>query len=184
MIQMKSDTSNRPQRLTRHTAGLQSGFTMIEVLIAFLVLAIGLIGMASLQLTSVKSAHSSYYRSIASSIALDLEEQLWVEVGDQTADGCPNLNNVVTRVQTIWTGGLDGTRWASHEIATLPGIGANGAITSDVTTTTEKTPSGTPFWTSIDFVLSWSEQRFESEGETEQFAFTSRVACRPAPPPA
>lgn len=182
---MKSGNS-KLQTAMRRPPGFEDGFTMIEVLIAFLILAIGLIGMASLQLTSVKSAHSSYFRSIASSIALDLEEHLWLEVANQTTDGCPDPAAVADRVQTFWNGRLDDdTPWTSNEIATLPGIDDAGAITStspdDPIVSPDTTPEGTPFWTEIDFTLNWSEQRFENEGDTEQFRFVGRVACRPAP---
>jgi prepilin-type N-terminal cleavage/methylation domain-containing protein len=60
-------TRRRPMRI--ETAGRERGFTLIEVLIALLVLTIGLVGMAALHMTSLKNAHSSYYRSIASSVA-------------------------------------------------------------------------------------------------------------------
>ncbi|MCY1278727.1 type IV pilus modification protein PilV [compost metagenome] len=52
------------------------GFTLIEVLIALLVLAIGLLGMASLMLVSVKSNQSASQRSQASTLAYDMAERL------------------------------------------------------------------------------------------------------------
>jgi len=181
MIQMNPEIFRKPQTGTRNGRDGACGFTMIEVLIALLVLAIGLIGMASLQLTSVKTAHSSYLRSIASSIALDMEEQLWIEVANMNSDGCPNPAIVADRVQEIWSGRLGDDTWATHEIATLPGIGADGSITAAVSAAADVTPEGTPFWVEIDFTLNWAEQRFENENDNEQFRFVGRVACRPAP---
>lgn len=52
------------------------GFTLIEVLIALLILAIGLLGMASLLMTSLSSSHSAYQRSQASMLAYDMVERL------------------------------------------------------------------------------------------------------------
>jgi type IV pilus assembly protein PilV len=54
----------------------QRGATMIEVLVAVVVLAIGLLGMALLQMTSVQSNHSAYYRSQASVLASDLADRM------------------------------------------------------------------------------------------------------------
>lgn len=52
------------------------GFTLIEVLVAVLVLAIGLLGMASLTLNSMKSNQSAYQRTQASLLAYDMVERL------------------------------------------------------------------------------------------------------------
>ena len=54
----------------------QRGTTLIEVLIALVVLAIGLLGMALLQVTSVQSNHSAYYRSQVSILASDLADRM------------------------------------------------------------------------------------------------------------
>ena len=49
----------------------QQGFSMIEVLIAVLVLAIGLLGVAALQLASMGSGQESYFRTQATALAED-----------------------------------------------------------------------------------------------------------------
>lgn len=55
---------------------LTSGFTLIEALIALLVLTIGLLGAAGMLLTSVRNSHNSYLRSQASFIADSLLERM------------------------------------------------------------------------------------------------------------
>jgi len=52
------------------------GFTLIEVLIAMLVLAVGLLGLASLQVKSLSNTQSAYNRSLATMLAYDLVERM------------------------------------------------------------------------------------------------------------
>lgn len=54
----------------------QSGATLIEVLVAIVVLAIGLLGLAGLQISSLQSNHSAYYRSQATILAYDLTDRM------------------------------------------------------------------------------------------------------------
>src|SRR6185295_1538044 len=52
------------------------GFTMIEVLVSLVVLSIGLLGVAALQLTSLRSNHSSAMRSQATFLAYDIIDRM------------------------------------------------------------------------------------------------------------
>ncbi len=54
----------------------QSGSTLLEVLVAVVILAFGLLGLAGLQTTSVKSNHSAYLRSQASLLAYDMADRM------------------------------------------------------------------------------------------------------------
>jgi type IV pilus assembly protein PilV len=58
----------------------QNGFTLIEVLIAMLVLAIGLLGLAGLQATSLRNTQSAYNRSLATQLAYDLVDRMRANV--------------------------------------------------------------------------------------------------------
>lgn len=55
-----------------------AGFTLIEVLIAMLILTIGLLGLAALQATSLKNNQSAYYRSQATQLAYDIADRMRV----------------------------------------------------------------------------------------------------------
>jgi type IV pilus assembly protein PilV len=52
------------------------GFTLLEVLIAILVLAIGLLGLAGLQVTGLRADHSAFHRSQATMLAYDILDVL------------------------------------------------------------------------------------------------------------
>ncbi len=54
----------------------QKGFSLIEVLTALLVLAVGLLGQMALQVTSISSNQSSYYRSQAAILANDFADRM------------------------------------------------------------------------------------------------------------
>ena len=52
------------------------GFTLIEVLIAMLLLAVGLLGLAGLQANSLRNTQSAYNRSLATELAYDLADRM------------------------------------------------------------------------------------------------------------
>ena len=54
----------------------QRGSILLEAMIAIVVMAAGLLGLASLQARVVNSGSSAYYRSIASDIAADLADRI------------------------------------------------------------------------------------------------------------
>jgi type IV pilus assembly protein PilV len=54
----------------------QSGFTLVEVLVAVVVLAVGLLGLAGLQVTSVRFNNSAYLRSQATNLAYDIADRI------------------------------------------------------------------------------------------------------------
>jgi type IV pilus assembly protein PilV len=54
----------------------QLGATLIEILISIIILAIGMLGLAALQNTSLKFSYDSYLRSQASFLAYDLVDRI------------------------------------------------------------------------------------------------------------
>lgn len=61
-----------PRTLFRRNAG----FTLIEVLVSILVLALGLLGLAGLQLTSIKDNVTAYQRSQATQLTYDIIDRI------------------------------------------------------------------------------------------------------------
>jgi type IV pilus assembly protein PilV len=53
-----------------------AGFTLLEVLIAVLVLSVGLLGLAGLQATGIKTNHSAYMRSQAVAYGYDIIDRM------------------------------------------------------------------------------------------------------------
>ncbi len=56
--------------------GRQKGFSLIEVLVALLVLSIGLLGLAMLQVTGMKFNSDAYFRTQATVLAYDIMDRM------------------------------------------------------------------------------------------------------------
>lgn len=54
----------------------QAGFTLLEVLIALIIVSIGLLGVAAMQASTLKNAGSSKYRSAAISLTADMADRM------------------------------------------------------------------------------------------------------------
>lgn len=54
----------------------QRGFTLVEMLVALLVLSVGLLGIAGMQLASLRNTQGAYVRSQASILAYDITERM------------------------------------------------------------------------------------------------------------
>lgn len=97
--------------MSRHSS---QGFTLLEALIAVLVLSLGLLGVAAMQLKAMQSAHVAYQRSVATLAAQDAVERLWVALGKSGGE-CPPASGIngiddMDDWGTVWgvyLGGLD-----------------------------------------------------------------------------
>ena len=69
LVMSKNNRKNKPiySKLSK-----QKGFSLIEVMVAFFVLAGGILGMSSLMANSVKGNQSAYYRTQAVTLAQDM----------------------------------------------------------------------------------------------------------------
>ena len=126
----------------------QLGFTLIEALIALLVLSIGLLGVAAMQLKALQGAHAAYQRSIASLAAQDAQERLWANMKDLK---CPD-RDVVNGANDPWH-----AQWSVF----LPGLNSS--------------PVGEPS-ADCEFIINveWDEGRFGGSGR-EAFIYTVRL---------
>lgn len=107
----------------------QSGFSLIEVLVAMLVLAIGLLGLAALQAQGLRFNHDAYVRTQATNLAYDIIDRIRTNranVGSYTAGDPGGLCST-----TDADASNDLTCWYDALAAALPGgsgvIAANGA---------------------------------------------------------
>lgn len=102
-----------------------AGFSLLEVLIAVLVLGIGLLGLAGLQATSLRNNLSAYHRSVATQLAYDISDRMRANPQGVT-DG--NYNNkagreadcVTNRCSSADLAGDDLFEWSDALKRTLP----------------------------------------------------------------
>ena len=123
----------------------QAGFTLIEILIAMIILAFGLLGLAGLQAAGLQQNQNSQYRSQATALAYDLADRIRAnsgQIGTYIAPA-PALNNAgcltVASCTSIQMANHDMAEW-NAALLTMPGggvgfinqtAGAGTAVTTD-----------------------------------------------------
>ncbi|MCP5124287.1 MAG: type IV pilus modification protein PilV [Gammaproteobacteria bacterium] len=115
----------------------QTGFTLIEILVTVVVLAIGLLGLAGLQATALRFNSSASQRSQATILAYDILEQMRANVKGVRCGfyDAANTQRPGEDCNAILVAGLNGIavtdtgRWTTALNNTLPS--ANGTINYD-----------------------------------------------------
>jgi type IV pilus assembly protein PilV len=126
-----------------------SGFTLLEALIAVLVLSFGLLGVAAMQLKAMQGSHVAYMRSIATLAAHDAVERLWVELGSASRT-CPSPDSIEDD-------------WINHWSGKLPGMEDSGsAVIATVDSNCE-----------YKITVTWSDDRFASSDGLEDVSTLS-----------
>lgn len=85
---MRGRQSKQLEQRVGSRSGLryQAGFTLVEVMVAVLILSVGLIGVAGLQALSLKNGQSSFMRSQATALAYDLADRMRANVVGATSN--------------------------------------------------------------------------------------------------
>jgi type IV pilus assembly protein PilV len=78
----------------------QHGFTLIEVLVTLVIMAVGLLGLAGMQVTSLKNNESAYQRSQAAQMAYDMLDRMRVNSAG-VANG--DYNDIDVTAPTTYT---------------------------------------------------------------------------------
>jgi type IV pilus assembly protein PilV len=104
----------------------QRGLSLIEVLVAIVIISLGLLGMAGLQASGLRSSQSAFYRAQAAQFAVDMAERMRANLGDARnytlamSDAPPSGATVRDRDRADWLARL----------ATLPA--GDGSIAVDL----------------------------------------------------
>ncbi len=135
----------------------QSGFTLLEILVAIVVLSLGLLGLAGLQAATLRNNQVAYYRAIVIQQTNDIADRIRA---NQAGAKAGNYNNLTATIPTdpdcvtnsctasqIAT--ADHSQWNNNNARLLPG--GTGTVASG--------PGGT-----FDVTISWTE-----DGATQSF---------------
>jgi len=155
-----------------HFRKKQQGFTLLEVLIALLVLSIGLLGLAALQTTGLRSNEMASMRTTSTMLAYDITDRMrangqGVLDGDYIIDTGAVTGTVTDCTSTDCTTAqmalYDLNQW-KNAIATLPG--GLGDITQD---------AGPPLTHTI--TVRWDQNRTGATGTTCPPADNDDLRC-------
>jgi type IV pilus assembly protein PilV len=95
----------------------QSGFTMVEVLVALVVLAIGLLGIAALYLNSLQAGRTAVYRTEAVTLAADLADRIRMNRTAQAAYGTLFADAEIAVPACATTGGCSDADLAATDLS-------------------------------------------------------------------
>ncbi len=130
--------------MIRHTYPIQistnRGFTLLEVLVATIILSVGLLGISGMQVTGLRSNHSALMRSQATMFAYDMSDRMRAN-GEAFKPAAGFYNNpvAVANNNCATTTGCnsqamaknDMSAWSANIVNTLP-VGA-GVVCVDST---------------------------------------------------
>lgn len=140
----------------------QRGVTLIEVLIAMLVLCIGLLGLAGLQTTSLQFNTSAYYRTQATVLTYSLAERMRANRVGALADQYNSGTAVTTCDPAGLVGGTpaqDLAAWRNDVACRLP-FGTGSVVRNGATT-------------EFTITVEWDDSR--GAAAAQQFAFRTAL---------
>ena len=106
----------------------QRGMTLVEVLVTLVLTSVGLLGVAALQLTSLKSNQESYVRSQAAMLAADMLDRMRSNQVGFIAGNYDMANDATASTGTAGTvAAADIAAWQATINRLLPGSDADAA---------------------------------------------------------
>jgi len=165
--------NNIPARIIPRAMNEQ-GFTLLEVLIALLVLAIGLLGLAALQTTGLRSNTMATTRTHATQLIYDIADRMRANVaGSYDAD----VNNVVASTRNEYAlpkcpytlpgspvqADKDLNTWCDTVVNMLPG--GDALITQTIQAGVDGAVGTTDDVVTYDVTVYWDEARTGATGK-------------------
>jgi type IV pilus modification protein PilV len=166
----------------------QRGFNLVEVMVALVVLSLGMLGIAGLQLSSIRNTQSAYYRSQAVASMNDLAERIYANApgarsgqynksDSSTANFCAATPKICTRESSaVAASACNSTEMATYDLAVsacgqpdssgarrggVNGLLPSGSITTVACGGAASCPQSSP----ITIIVRWSDRG--SSGSTD-----------------
>lgn len=110
----------------------QAGLTLIEILVALVVLSIGLLGLANLQAVSLRANHNAYLRSQAVFLAYDMADRMRANQPPAKAGAYDVALGAAASGSTV--SALDLIEWKAQLAELLPAGDGAVAVAPDIAT--------------------------------------------------
>lgn len=104
------------------------GYSLLEVLVSLIVLAVGLLGLVALQQVSVANSQGSHHHTLATSLAYDALERVRLELSDAAATGSVP-SSILSSVASHYESTRYSSRFPSNFGLQLTGIGGQITVT-------------------------------------------------------
>lgn len=141
--------------MTRTTNIKARGFTLVEAMIALLVLSIGLLGIAGLQMTGLRNNLSASWRSQATYLAYDILDRMRANRANRAAYAIDVEETPLCAPGNV--AACDLSQWKGNLATVLPG--GDGTVTVSGADDTE-----------ITITIQWDDSR----GQEAALVFTTR----------
>lgn len=157
---MKTIKTVHRYKNTNQKPTTQTGFSMIEVLVAILIVSVGLMGMALLQSMALKYSQSSNYRTQAVNLSSNLLEQVranraeassYVGTFTATAGTCASTGNGMVAATFI-------NEWRCQMHKQL-GAGAKAVVSRSNN--------------QIEVQITWADSWWEAQSSRQKYTFTA-----------
>lgn len=161
-------------RFTRLSSGVvrrsrASGFTLLEMLVALLVLSFGLLGMAGLQATGLRNNSNAYHRTQATVIAFDMFERMRANRAAAANGDYELALNAKPTASPTTQAERDLSEWIINLEDKLKNVG-DGSVTCALVPPANRSVECT-------VAVQWAEIQDKAKGaaDTSQFVMSSRL---------
>jgi len=151
----------------------QRGSTLIEVLVTLFIMAVGLLGLASMQMISIKNVNNSQYRTLATDYAYDMVERMRANTSGVDAGKYDSLSTSSATSTSC-------SACSTSEVAQLDEYEWSELITQDVLSGGLPSGSGTVTANGdvYEIHIEWNEQDRDSNGglvDTAEFTLSVQL---------
>ncbi len=168
-----------------HRLNRSRGISLVEVLVALVVLSVGLLGVAALLVTSVQGTRTALYRTYAINLVSDMADRIRANAvagaayaGAGVRAHCQSWNDAGTERSTNCTptqlAADDLARWRQNVQASFPVVSAN------IPSATVQFFAGTPTTPQrYRITVAWQEPTSNQSGSLSSYSHSADVVMMP-----